>query len=547
MPFRTALSGLNAASADLRVIGHNVANASTTGFKKSRAEFADIFAASNLGTTANAIGAGVRIASVAQQFTQGNISFTDNNLDLAISGQGFFRMNDNGITVFSRAGSFGVDREGYVVNSSGQRLTAFEADTAGNITGAMNDLRLDTSDIAPRATESVDIGINLDASDDVPAAPVASTILTTVGTLDSGAAVGASYTTGNTTVFDSFGGTHNSAIRFDKTAANSWNATLLVDGTPDLASTTAVTFNSVTGAVSTVGGVAVGTSPSIDFPEHTISGGATAGATFTLSADISSGFSEAAANSVAVTENGAGAAQGVFDNTDSATYNSSTSLTVYDTLGSPHLATMYFRKAGIPNDWETYTFIDGAQVSADTLTFSTTGTLTRINGAPTPPASINTPTFAPAGGAAPMSVEMNLSNLSQYGSPFSVNSLIQDGYTTGRMSGVDIADSGVITARFTNGQSRTLGQIALANFSNPQGMRQLGDTTWAETYESGAPLVGAPGSGSLGLIQSGALEGSNVDLTEQLVGMITAQRNFQANAQVITTADTITQTIINIR
>jgi flagellar hook protein FlgE len=137
--------------------------------------------------------------------------------------------------------------------------------------------------------------------------------------------------------------------------------------------------------------------------------------------------------------------------------------------------------------------------------------------------------------------------MTQFGSSFSVNSLVQDGYSTGRLSGVDIGETGIVTARYTNGQSRTLAQIALANFSNPQGLRQLGDTVWSETYESGAALVAAPGSGTLGLLQSGALEGSNVDLTEQLVSMITAQRNFQANAQVITTADTVTQTIINIR
>ncbi|HFQ91426.1 MAG TPA: flagellar hook-basal body complex protein, partial [Chromatiales bacterium] len=139
------------------------------------------------------------------------------------------------------------------------------------------------------------------------------------------------------------------------------------------------------------------------------------------------------------------------------------------------------------------------------------------------------------------------SKISQYGGGFNVNSLTQDGFATGRLSGIDIDDTGIILARFTNGQSRTLAQIALANFSNPQGLTQQGDLNWAESYESGAALVGAPGSSSLGLIESGALEGSNVDLTEQLVSMITAQRNFQANAQVISTADTITQAIINIR
>jgi flagellar hook protein FlgE len=146
-----------------------------------------------------------------------------------------------------------------------------------------------------------------------------------------------------------------------------------------------------------------------------------------------------------------------------------------------------------------------------------------------------------------MTLTMDYSALSQYGGGFNVNSLSQDGYATGSLSGIDISDTGVILARFTNGQSRTLAQVALANFSNPQGLTQLGDTSWAESFESGQPVVSSPGSSSLGNVQSGALETSNVDLTEQLVRMITAQRNFQANAQVISTEDTVTQSIINIR
>ena len=405
MPFRTALSGLNASSAELRVIGNNVANASTTGFKESRAEFADIFATSNLGVTANAIGTGVRVSSVSQQFTQGNIGFTDNNLDLAISGQGFFVMNDNGINNYTRAGALGVDRDGYVVNNAQQQLTIFQADGAGNITGATGPLQLDRSDIAPSATTSIDVQANLDASAIAPPA----------------------------------------------------------------------------------------------LP--------------------------------------------VFDPTNASTYNNSTSLTLFDSLGAPHLSTMYFRKVdGVDNEWDVFQYVDGAQVNAaagDRLSFDDTGAITA--GSPT------TMTFTPSGGSAAMTVGVDFNNTSQYGSDFSVNTLSQDGFATGRLSGIDISDAGVITSRFTNGQSRTLGQIAIATFNNTQGLRQLGDTSWAETFDSGAPLVGAPGNGSAGLIESGALEGSNVDLTEELVGMITAQRNFQANAQVITTADTITQTIINIR
>jgi len=412
MPFRIALSGLNAASSELQVIGNNVSNASTTGFKKSRTEFADIYAATNLGVTANAIGSGVKVASVNQQFNQGNITFTDNNLDLAVSGSGFFRLSDNGVSVYSRAGAFGVDRTGYVVNSQGQRLTGYDADSSGNITGALTDLQLSTEDLPPQQTSAAELLANLDSRVDV---------------LD----------------------TNN------------------------------------------------------------------------------------------------------FDEGDPSTYHNSTTFTAYDSLGNPRLTTLYFLRTG-DGAWDMYMNVDGTMVDADpltntgasnnarSLTFDSAGTLTST-------ASLATGNIPGSGGSANFPIDLDLSGTSQFGSSFSVNTLTQDGFSTGRLSGVDIGETGILTARYTNGQSSTLAQVALANFANPQGLRQLGDTAWAETYDSGAALVGAPGTGSLGLVQSGALEGSNVDLTEQLVGMITAQRNFQANAQVISTADTVTQTVINIR
>lgn len=415
MSFRTALSGLDAASANLDTIGNNVANASTTGFKESRAEFADVYAASNLGTASNAIGTGVSVAAVRQQFTQGNIAFTNNNLDLAINGEGFFRLSDNGSIVYSRAGAFGVDRTGYVVNSNNQRLTVYAADSAGNITGALSDLYLDKSDIAPNASTAIDVGLNLNASASVP--------------------------------------------------------------------TTAI-----------------------------------------------------------------------FNPSDPTSYTNSTSLTAYDSLGASHTTTMYFVKNAAANSWGSYLYVDGAQVSQGgstgpvTITFNTDGSLNTVDGAAT--STVTFDNLAMTNGAAALGLTLDFGGTTpttQYGGAFSVNALAQDGYATGRLRSIDIGGSGVVQARYTNGQSRTLGQVALASFANPQSLQQLGNTAWAETYDSGAALVGAPGTASLGAVQSGALEGSNVDLTEQLVNMITAQRNFQANAQVITTSDAITQTIINIR
>ncbi|RJQ45338.1 MAG: flagellar hook protein FlgE [Gammaproteobacteria bacterium] len=540
MSFRTALSGLNSASADLGVISNNIANSSTTGFKSSRAEFADIYAASNIGTASNAIGSGVRLSSVAQQFAQGNVAFTNNALDLAINGQGFFRLSDNGTITYSRAGAFSVDRNGYIVNSADQRLTAFQADALGNITGAIGDLQLSTSDIAPKVSSAVTVGLNLNAAASVPLAPTASSAITLGGAqtlrTDGG---GSPFTTANFTLVDAYGNSvSNASLRFTYSGAgNVWGAELLVGG----ASTTPATTSG-----STTTGITIGTTTSITLNWDPDGAGGQGTVPLTIN---TSGLTQLTGSGASdVTGTGNGSVQGALNPSDATSYNNSTSLTIYDSLGSSHLATMYYRKTATPNTWETYLYVDGTLVDGpDRLGFSTSGALASVNGAAVPPTTLTSPSFTPGGGGAAMTLALDYAASTQFGSPFGVNSLTQDGYTTGRLSGVDIDSGGVVFARYTNGQSRALGQVALANFSNAQGLRQLGNTGWAESFESGAALTGAPGTASLGVLQSGALEGSNVDLTEQLVNMITAQRNFQANAQVISALDTVTQAIINIR
>lgn len=400
MPFRIALSGLNAASADLSVTANNVANVSTAGFKSSRAQFADVF---SIG--AQGIGNGVRIASVNQQFEQGGIDFTDNALDLAISGQGFFTLSDNGSLVYTRAGAFGVDREGFVVNSKNQRLQIYPPTGTGTFnTGSLTDLRLTTTDSAPQATGLVEMTVNLPA------------------------------------------------------------------------------------------GAAVPTNP-------------------------------------------------VFDPLDPSSFTQSTSMTVYDTLGSAHTSTYYFVKGAVPGAWDVRTYIDGNAVGgANALSYTSAGLLSA------PPGGLITlPAYDPANGAAAMNLTVDLGDSTQFGGPFGVNALTQDGYAAGRLASIDINPEGVVFARFTNGRSTELGKVVLSNFPNPQGLRQLGDSNWSESFSSGDAIRGEAGSASFGLLQAGALEASNVDLTEELVNMITAQRNFQANAQMISTADSVTQTIINIR
>jgi flagellar hook protein FlgE len=422
MPFRIALSGLAAASTDLKVTGNNIANSGTTGFKQSRAEFADVYAVTFGGTTDTSTGNGVRTTTVMQQFNQGSIDFTDRALDLAISGQGFFMLQDDKGTSYTRAGSFHVDANGTVVNNINQRLQVFP--TVPNTSPPLfqttpSDLTLATTDGPPQATTTIDAGLNLNAEETPPP-----------------------------------------------------NAP--------------------------------------------------------------------------------------FDPADPSTYNSSTSLVVYDSLGAQHTATMYYEKTAVPNEWNTYMFVDGnfvpssnpaptppvapATYSTVTMTYNNDGTInapTQLQYAPVPGGVLGT-------GAADLNLNLDYTNTTQFGGNFSVNSLSQNGYASGRLSGIDVDDEGIVYARFTNGQSMALGQVALANFANPQGLRQLGDTNWGETFESGSVLLGKPGTGSLGLLQSGALEASNVDIATELVNLITAQRNFQANAQVISAADTVTQTIINI-
>jgi flagellar hook protein FlgE len=232
-----------------------------------------------------------------------------------------------------------------------------------------------------------------------------------------------------------------------------------------------------------------------------------------------------------------------FDPANPNTYTNTTSLTVYDSLGAAHTASLYFSKTATPNDWTVQTYVDGNPVgTAQPLDYSTSGQLlTPADG------KVALPAYTPATGAADMSMTFDFSDTQQTGSTFGVTAVQQNGFTTGTLTGINIDDSGVVQATFTNGRSVDLGQIAMANFANPQGLQQLGNQSWAATTASGAVVKGVAGGSDFGSLKSGSLEQSNVDTTTSLVNMITAQRDFQANAQMIQTNDQITQTIINIR
>jgi flagellar hook protein FlgE len=402
MSFNIALTGLNAANEDLSVTSNNLANVATVGFKGSRTEFADLFANTQQGAVAT--GNGVAVSEVAQQFSQGNIETTGNTLDMAVSGNGFFVVSNNGALAYTRDGQFQLNSSGEVVNAQGLALQAYPPLANGGFnTGGLANLSLNTNLSQPQATSTAQITANLPANATQPPDP--------------------------------------------------------------------------------------------------------------------------------------------FAPTDPNSYNNTTSLTVYDSLGAAHTASLYFIKGAVANDWSAQLYVDGAAVGApQALTYSQTGALT----AP-PNGQIAFPAYTPATGAQAMNMTFDFSKTTQYGGNFSVSAVQQNGFTTGQLTGINVGQTGVVQAQFTNGRSVNLGQLALANFANPQGLQQLGNATWAPTNASGAAVNGVAGNSGFGTIQSGSLEESNVDTTAALVDMITAQRDFQANSEMIKTEDQVTQSIINIR
>ena len=248
-----------------------------------------------------------------------------------------------------------------------------------------------------------------------------------------------------------------------------------------------------------------------------------------------------------------------FNPADPTSYNNSTSVTLYDTLGNPHLLSLYFVKTATANQWNTFATVDGTAATnvnlgggagvGEQLAFSTGGTLTTpmpltatidLNQVATDLGLVN-------GATTPLTFAVNFKNTSQFGSNFGVSSLAQNGFTSGRLSGLAVGADGIIQGRYSNGQSRNIGEIVLANFNNPQGLKPLGNNQWAESSDSGPATIGAPNTGSLGVLQASAVEDSNVDLTAELVNMITMQRAYQANAQTIKTQDSLLQTLVNLR
>ena len=404
MSFQQALSGLNAASRSLDVIGHNIANAGTTGMKSSRAEFAEIYASSAGSIGGTNVGLGVEVGAVAQQFTQGTLTITGNDLDVAINGKGFFQVKaTDGTTSYTRAGNFKLDMEGNIVTNNGSAVMGYPTDSAGvRQSFDAQPLRLPTGTPIPaKQTTKMSAEITLDASAAVAATAVPPTPLQTYGT--------------SLTAFDPQGLEIPVGMYFTKTANNTWQVRTSINGSDPAASTPFTVNFLADGSLN----------PATPIPALT--------------------------------------------------------------LASPN---------------------DPAQ------TFS---------------------------------VALDLSKMTQVNSRFAVADLAQDGYTSGALTGIKIEDSGILTATYSNGQTQAAGQVALVNFRNAQGLAPTGSGYWVETAGSGQPVRGAPGEGTFGQLRSGALEESNVDLTAELVNMMTTQRAYQANAQTIKTQDQVMSTLVNLR
>jgi flagellar hook protein FlgE len=422
MSFQQGLSGLNATSKNLEVIGNNVANAQTYGEKASRAEFADMYASAMTGGGSNQAGIGVSVAAVTQQMTQGNITSTNNPMDLAINGNGFFQVADSkGQTLYSRNGQFNVDRDGQIVTTSGLKLMGYPADVNGVIQpGQAKSLSVPTAGISPQPTTKIDLEANFDAR---------------------------------------LGSTERAS-----------------PATP------------------------------VDFA-------------------------------------------------DATTYNNATSQTLYDAKGQEIAMTYYFQKSAT-DTWNVYATANGTSVATDssgnpspitTMQFEPDGSKPI---APSGLVSLNIPATTNTAGAQTLAISgvtLDVGNSTQYGSQFGTTDLSQDGFAPGQRTGLVLEENGMVTVKYSNGQSKAAGQIQLANFRNSQGLQPMGNNAWARSFASGDPIIGAPGDGNNGVLQSSALEESNVDLTAELVSMITAQRVYQANAQTIKTQDQALQTLVNLR
>lgn len=503
MSFNIALSGLNAAQKDLDVSSNNIANVNTVGFKESRAEFVDVYASSLLAAGKTKVGDGVLTADVAQQFSQGSIQFTNNALDLAITGNGFFATVPELGSLersYTRAGQFKLNADNFVVNSGGGHLLGFPVNPDGSSSSVSlstaTPIRIPTASGAPTKTSEVDIRMNLPAGD--------SYISNAPGNFDPTDPLTFNNST-SVTIFDSLGDSHVMTYYFVKdnptTAPNQWMMFTAIDGKVIDLQEDAVVQAAADAAV-TAATTAVTTAQTA----YT----ATPNAANLTALNTAKTALE---NAIALTTPEGGAISGPLSpgGVKGARLN-------YNSAGDFISQTPSLANGGIRTVALTDHLPNGAD---DTQTVKIDFNLDPL--APNP----NEPT--------------------QFASNFEVTALKQDGLAVGRLTGIDIGTDGLVRATYSNGTSQPLSRIAMVNFANEQGLSQTGGTNWKESLVSGEALAGEGGSGTFGTINSSALEQSNVNLTTELIDLISAQRNFQANSRALEVDNQLNQNILQIR
>ncbi|HTC25536.1 flagellar hook protein FlgE [Dyella sp.] len=402
MALNQALSGINAAEDQLNVISNNIANAGTVGFKGSTAQFAEVYAVTGLNLSSSTVGSGAELTDVEQQFTQGDLETTNGSLDMAVSGNGFFVVNNGSGNQYTRDGAFQENADGFVTTASGAFLQVYPPTTAGGFnTSTLTNLQLNTAQSAATPTSTITASSNLDAEDTVPADP--------------------------------------------------------------------------------------------------------------------------------------------FSTTDTNSYNNASTFSVYDSQGGTHSATVYYVKTG-NNTWNANLYIDGNSAGTAAMTFNSAGALVT-------PANGNlsfTPTQPTNGATFPTTMTMNVSNTTQFGTAYAPGAFNQNGFAAGVLQNVEIGTDGIVTAIYSNNQTTQLGQIAVANFSNQQGLQQVGNNNWVATQSSGTAVLGTASTGQFGDIEQGQLETSNTsDTTAQLVNMIQAQQDYEANSQMLGTVSSLDQSLFS--
>ncbi|WP_028835466.1 MULTISPECIES: flagellar hook protein FlgE [unclassified Pseudoalteromonas] len=444
--FNIGLSGLKSTQTGLEVTSNNIANSGTAGYKNNTAEFAAVYNGSQRG--------GVKVANVKEDFvTGGEIVRTGNALDIAIDGQGFFAISENGRTAYTQAGQFQLDNDLNIVNANGGKLQGFGVSQVDGgdptiVPGVLTDLKIEGGNIPAQATNEITFNGNLSSASD---------LIPYSATDPFDPKDGSQYNFSQSTeVFDSLGNSHVMTQYFNKTAENEWQVMYFVDGNP------------------LVGGISAGGS----------------NVTNTQSVKDKDGN---AVDAIVTTIN----------------FDSEGQMSPLGPINPPN-----------DPDLDNNT-IDPFNLREITLSFGASG------------------------GGAPMNVKLDMVKTTQFGSSFAMYENDANGYTSGSFSGVSVEDDGKIYATFTNGESKLQGQVVLASFANVDGLEQGSNTVWYQTEESGSALYGEPESGSLGKLLSGSFMGSNVDISEQLVGLMSFQQNYQANAKTISSADEMMQILFS--